>query len=75
MLFKCSRMNHYALCPSYRISTEGLCLHVFCQVGPPQRVDCLTPKIQRYAEITSLALYHMSCATAVLLLPVLTIQT
>jgi len=29
---------------SYHSNTEAVCLHVFRQTGPPQRVDCLAPK-------------------------------
>jgi len=43
------------LCVCHTTPTQKLfCLHVFCQAGPPQRVDCLAPRW----EIALIACLH-----------------
>jgi len=44
LLLRLKQMLYYALCLSYHSNAELFCLHVFHQVGPPQRADCLVPR-------------------------------
>jgi len=47
------------LCVCHTTPTQKLlCLHVFRQAGPPQRVDCLAPKWE-----TALSIFPKGTAT------------
>jgi len=73
------RLNQmlYALCLSYHSNTKAVLLHAFSKAGTPQRVDCLTSRLEtaltafpkvvprfRNLSITILAFCQLSQAAA-----------
>jgi len=54
------RLNQmlYALSLSYHSNTEAVCLQVFRQAGPPQRIDCLASRWE-----TALSVFPKDTAT------------